>query len=107
MVGDSFERGDLAFPDAPRLSKSCSRMTRLALRIWKLRPLYGNRLFTAHFVLTEANAAGAAHDNARPLYFKESDIPEPLCDGSLKELEWEGILEFSDEDAMREVASVQ
>jgi hypothetical protein len=34
-------------------------MTRLALRIWKLRPLYGNRLFTAHFVLTEANAAGA------------------------------------------------
>jgi hypothetical protein len=40
-------------------------------------------------------------------YFKESDIPEPLCDGSLKELEWEGILEFSDEDAMREVASVQ
>jgi hypothetical protein len=84
MVGDSFERGDLAFPESLPASKSCSRMTRLALRIWKLRPLYGNRLFTAHFVLTEANAAGAAHDNARPLYFKESDIPEPLCDGSLK-----------------------
>jgi hypothetical protein len=23
-------------------------------------------------------------------YFNESDIPEPLCDGSLQELEWEG-----------------
>jgi hypothetical protein len=62
MVGDSFERGDLAFPESlPGFQKLFPNDAACAAYLEASAAL-GNRLFTAHFVLTEANAAGAAHD---------------------------------------------